>query len=129
MHMFFAFFMKASYSSFPCSKGAEFLKLGRLPFLQSAYKVNWLTISADPPTSKIDLFIFLFKSLKHLKFIILLTILSNIFVESVLVKATKISKPSVIEAMVLLSISTLAFETRCKSTFMEIFICLFLLSS
>ena len=42
------------------------VKLGRLPFLQSAYSVNCDTTSTSPPTSSIERFIFPSSSEKNL---------------------------------------------------------------
>ena len=62
-----------SYNSLAASGEPACTKLGRFPLRQSAYNVNWLTMSSSPPTSVIERLVLPFSSAKIRNFTILST--------------------------------------------------------
>ncbi|CCZ23297.1 unknown [Coprobacillus sp. CAG:235] len=116
--------LKYSYNGFDISGLAASKKLGLLPFLQFAYKVNCEIERISPLISINDKFNFSFSSSKILKLISLLIILSTISSLSSFVIPTNTINPCLICPFISPSISTLASLTLCTTNL--IFISTFL---
>ena len=109
-------------NSCPCTGGAAAAKLGRLPALQSAASVNWLTSNRPPalpwPSTFCTLwFILPFSSLKTRNFNILANRRSAVSCVSCGSAQTNTSRPCPMAPTVRPSTVTRASRTRCSTAF------------
>ena len=107
--------IRCSYKRSAISGAPAFTKLGRLPFLQSAYKVNWLMTNSSPPTSARLKLVFPFSSSKIRSLQILSAILSVISSVSEFSTPKRIINPFPIFPKTSPSTVTLALVTLCST--------------
>ena len=101
----------ASYKGMACSGRAARMKLGRVPFLVEACKVNWLTINTSPEMSIRDSFILPSASVKiRIPAILLASQLTSSGL-SASSMPTRTIKPRLIFPQMMLSMETEASDT------------------